>query len=145
MAFGQYTPHHTVEYYRYLRFFPDGSVIALTSAEHPTVMVPRLKHPKDLAQSEKMYFTGSCTLEDDLVMVVASKRGTPSLGGGRTVIKMHISLQIQRRKKVFSGKLGWRDFASHTIRAQGTIKSTFDLVNYLPFAFSRVKSMATGR
>ena len=46
--------------------------------------------------------------------------------------------------KVFSGKLGWKDFASHTVRDRGTIKANFDLVNYLPFTFSRVKSMAAG-
>ena len=30
-----YSPYHLVEYYRYLRFFPDGTVTTCTSADDP--------------------------------------------------------------------------------------------------------------
>ncbi|XP_075248252.1 F-box only protein 9-like [Convolutriloba macropyga] len=34
---------HTVEYYRYLKFFPDGQVLMYTSPEDPKLVVPKLK------------------------------------------------------------------------------------------------------
>lgn len=33
-----------VEYYRYVRFFPDGAVTIMTSPEDPTSVLPKLKH-----------------------------------------------------------------------------------------------------
>uniref|UniRef100_A0A672K0M2 F-box only protein 9 n=1 Tax=Sinocyclocheilus grahami TaxID=75366 RepID=A0A672K0M2_SINGR len=40
---GFYRAWHQVEYYRYLRFFPDGQVMMLTTPEDPLVTVPRLR------------------------------------------------------------------------------------------------------
>lgn len=38
-----YQPWHLVEYYRYLRFFADGSVLFLTSPDEPKLIVSKLK------------------------------------------------------------------------------------------------------
>lgn len=46
-----YRPVHVVKYYRYIRFFSDGSVIVLTSADEPMNVVGKLqnvKHRNDL-------------------------------------------------------------------------------------------------
>ncbi|XP_015279470.1 PREDICTED: F-box only protein 9 isoform X2 [Gekko japonicus] len=40
---GFYRAWHQVEYYRYLRFFPDGQVMMLTTPEEPQSIVPRLR------------------------------------------------------------------------------------------------------
>ncbi|XP_036405051.1 F-box only protein 9 isoform X4 [Megalops cyprinoides] len=40
---GFYRAWHQVEYYRYLRFFPDGQVMMLTTPEDPLITVPRLR------------------------------------------------------------------------------------------------------
>ncbi|KAM4680047.1 F-box only protein 9 isoform 2-T3 [Amazona ochrocephala] len=40
---GFYRAWHQVEYYRYLRFFPDGQVMMLTTPEDPQSIVPRLR------------------------------------------------------------------------------------------------------
>ncbi|XP_077586481.1 F-box only protein 9 isoform X2 [Stigmatopora nigra] len=40
---GFYRPWHHVDFYRYLRFFPDGSVIMLTTPEEPLSVVSRLR------------------------------------------------------------------------------------------------------
>ncbi|KAM4729911.1 F-box only protein 9 isoform 1-T1 [Anableps anableps] len=40
---GFYRAWHHVEYYRYLRFFPDGFVLMLTTPEDPLSVVPRLR------------------------------------------------------------------------------------------------------
>uniref|UniRef100_A0A0N5B114 F-box domain-containing protein n=1 Tax=Syphacia muris TaxID=451379 RepID=A0A0N5B114_9BILA len=41
-----YRPCHTVVYYRHFRFFADGSVIMVTSSDHPSQTVPFLKTKK---------------------------------------------------------------------------------------------------
>lgn len=40
---GFYRAWHQVDYYRYLRFFPDGQVMMLTTPEEPQSIVPRLR------------------------------------------------------------------------------------------------------
>lgn len=40
---GLYSPFHIVEYYRYIRFYPDGRVVHLTSPDHPRLVVGLLK------------------------------------------------------------------------------------------------------
>ena len=55
-------------------------MIAVTSADHPTIMVPRLKHPGKLARAEKLYFTGTYTLQGDMAVVVMSKIGEAKVG-----------------------------------------------------------------
>ncbi|XP_074189183.1 F-box only protein 9 isoform X4 [Rhinolophus sinicus] len=40
---GFYRAWHQVEYYRYIRFFPDGHVMMLTTPEEPQSIVPRLR------------------------------------------------------------------------------------------------------
>ena len=39
-----YAPWHLVEYYRYLRFFSDGTVLFLTTPEEPKITVSKLKN-----------------------------------------------------------------------------------------------------
>jgi hypothetical protein len=38
-----YRPWHLVEYYRYFRFFPDGTVLFLTTPDEPKTTVSKLK------------------------------------------------------------------------------------------------------
>ncbi|XP_033097435.1 F-box only protein 9-like [Anneissia japonica] len=38
-----YKPFHLVEYYRYLRVFPDGHAVMLTTAEEPSIVVSKLR------------------------------------------------------------------------------------------------------
>lgn len=39
-----YRPVQLVEYYRYIRFLPDGKVLMMTSADEPAQGVSKLKH-----------------------------------------------------------------------------------------------------
>lgn len=147
MERGQYTPHHLVVYYRYLRFFPDGTVVSVVSPDHPNVMVPKLKHPGDVALQENL-FTGTYALSeasDGHVLISLTKELDKFIGSKDNLVsqqKMSMTLEIQRWRKNHSGKLIWKDFTSHTIRPQGTISTQFDLANYLPFSFSRVRTLA---
>ena len=58
-------PIHLVTYYRYIRFFPDGRVISITSTTEPAVMVKALNgsNVKGLMQGEYQYENGQVTLE----------------------------------------------------------------------------------
>ena len=55
-----YQPYHLVTYYRYLRFFPNGSCVYYSSAEPPTQIVPFLKQC-----DRKDFFYGSYEVIDN--------------------------------------------------------------------------------
>ncbi|XP_053291922.1 F-box only protein 9 isoform X2 [Pleuronectes platessa] len=53
---GFYKSVHHVEYYRYLRFFPDGKVMMLTTPEVPLSIIPRLRTRNTRRQTIKPKF-----------------------------------------------------------------------------------------
>lgn len=65
-----YKPVHHVEYYRYLRFFPDGIVLMFTTADEPLIGVRRLKSrdPK-----RKEILRGFYRLHNDMVTIMLQK------------------------------------------------------------------------
>ncbi len=52
-----YRPWHMVEYFRYIRFFPDGKVLFLTTADKPGVTVASLRDrkPRNIATMRGRY------------------------------------------------------------------------------------------
>ncbi|XP_062851058.1 F-box only protein 9 isoform X2 [Trichomycterus rosablanca] len=73
---GFYRAWHQVDYYRYLRFFPEGKVIMLTTPEEPLVVVPRL-HIKNSRIDSILcghYRLSQDTDNQTKVYVVVSKR-----------------------------------------------------------------------
>nr|XP_046210222.1 F-box only protein 9-like isoform X1 [Oncorhynchus gorbuscha] len=73
---GFYRAWHQVEYYRYLRFFPDGQVMMLTTPEDPLVTVPRLRSRNTRVESIMCghYRLSQDTDNQTKVFVVVSKR-----------------------------------------------------------------------
>uniref|UniRef100_UPI00398F2E75 F-box only protein 9 isoform X3 n=1 Tax=Pristiophorus japonicus TaxID=55135 RepID=UPI00398F2E75 len=73
---GFYRAWHQVEYYRYLRFFPDGQVIMLTTPEDPQSIVPRLsvRSPRMDAVLFGHYRLSQETDNQTKVFVVLAKR-----------------------------------------------------------------------
>jgi hypothetical protein len=63
-----YAPWHLVEYYRYLRFFSNGTVIFFTSAEEPKSAVTKLKIP--LTSNEQTILKGTWSLNVSKVVIV---------------------------------------------------------------------------
>lgn len=49
-----YRPWHLVEYYRYLRFFPDQTVLFLTSPDEPKLTVSKLKTPNQVSSTTNL-------------------------------------------------------------------------------------------
>ena len=84
-----YQPWHLVEFYRYLRFFPDGTVLFLTSPDEPKLIVSKLKsniyhnHPlvhqqaknlQPFIMNEHSILRGTWTMALKTVSIVLIKR-----------------------------------------------------------------------
>ncbi|XP_042624277.1 F-box only protein 9-like isoform X1 [Cyprinus carpio] len=155
---GFYRAWHQVEYYRYLRFFPDGQVMMLTTPEDPLITVPRLRS-KNSRMDSVMF--GHFRLSQDTdnqtkVYVVVSKRKeeqkvaeyqrsrfcrrNPAPEAERT---FHVGLQLSSGGRQRFNKLVWIHHSCHiTYRSTGeTIVTAFDVDKmYTPLFFARVKS-----
>ncbi|XP_026882352.2 F-box only protein 9 [Electrophorus electricus] len=154
---GFYRAWHQVDYYRYLRFFPDGQVMMMTTPEEPLATVPRLRSRN--SRMESILF-GHYRLSQDpdnqtKVYVVVSKRKeervpdyqrsrfcrrNPTPDTDRT---FHVGLQLSSGGRQRFNKLVWIHHSCHiTYRSTGeTVITAFDLDKmYTPLFFARVKS-----
>ncbi|RVE44322.1 hypothetical protein evm_011046 [Chilo suppressalis] len=67
-----YRPWYLIDYYRYLRFFPEGLVLSWTTAEEPATCVGHLKHR---AARTTGIMPGHYRLVGDKVVIVIKKTG----------------------------------------------------------------------
>ncbi|XP_042887073.1 F-box only protein 9-like isoform X2 [Penaeus japonicus] len=150
-----YQPWHVVQYYRYVRFFPDGFVCMLTTPDEPVSVVSHLrtKEPGKLQVVKGMYrFNGpnvSLVLKRQSREMSNRRKGRRHIGGTTDVAEttFQIEFEIRPVKQRSHWQLVWRNY---------TITSTFydgkqnvsqievhDSNNFPPLAFSRVKSYTT--
>lgn len=152
-----YRPCYLVEYYRYLRFFPDGIVLMLTTPDDPYQSLYKLRHRKSKFQNV-MY--GRYKLIGSTVMAVVRKQtndhtASPASNFYRyrrqrqanvqelTDQTFHLELEIKNVKKRINCQLCWSRYSIHVVYRNGQeTVSNFDLVpsNFPSFWFSRVKS-----
>uniref|UniRef100_A0A8C8LLU7 F-box only protein n=1 Tax=Oncorhynchus tshawytscha TaxID=74940 RepID=A0A8C8LLU7_ONCTS len=150
---GFYRAWHQVEYYRYLRFFPDGQVMMLTTPEDPLVTVPRLRSRNTRVESIMCghYRLSQDTDNQTKVFVVVSKRkeepATPMCyrkhPAPETEHSFHVGLQLSSGGRQSFNKLNWIHHSCHiNYRSTGeTVVTAFDLDQmYASFFFARVKS-----
>lgn len=151
-----YQPYHRVEYYRYIRFFPEGKVLMLTSPENPYVVLPMLL---SRSSSPQGLLSGYYKLTGDRVTMVLKKV--------RSATEYLQTYRYRRLKNAHSGveggeqsfdaeftvktvgdrphwQLSWAQYAIHTINRltrEDTV-AEFELSNknYPPLLFSRVRS-----
>eukprot|EP00038_Savillea_parva_P002232 m.112050 g.112050 ORF g.112050 m.112050 type:complete len:479 (+) comp10770_c1_seq3:34-1470(+) len=149
-----YTPQHRIVYYRYIRCFPNGTALVVTTPDPPDKMVPRLKRPGTQAthaNSMPNLFMGNFRVDRDRVTLWVSKAAEnnrlPQSGRVRrepnTMVRLTITARIEHRRKSFSTRLavtGWSTCFVH----EGVPDETadHDISSFLPFIFSRVKSMS---
>jgi hypothetical protein len=88
-----YQPVFRVTYYRYLRFFPDGSVLAYMGPEEPKDVADWLR-PDKVDRKGKPFQAGVYGLEEDHVQ--AHLRSTNLQ---RTVFEMHLKVQSTGTRK----------------------------------------------
>ncbi|XP_036405037.1 F-box only protein 9 isoform X2 [Megalops cyprinoides] len=153
---GFYRAWHQVEYYRYLRFFPDGQVMMLTTPEDPLITVPRLRSRNSRVES---VLFGHFRLSQDTdnqtkVFVVVSKRKEEIAEyqknkfyrrnpGPDSEHSFHVGLQLSSGGRQRFNKLVWIHHSCHiTYRSTGeTVVTAFNVdKTYTPLFFARVKS-----
>uniref|UniRef100_A0A8C3AFD5 F-box only protein n=1 Tax=Cyclopterus lumpus TaxID=8103 RepID=A0A8C3AFD5_CYCLU len=154
---GFYRAWHHVEYYRYLRFFPDGHVVMLTTPEDPLLVVPRLR-TKNIRMDSVLLGHFRLSQETDnqtkvFAVVCKKKEVRIHLGmRGRFILRnpppeaehsFHVGLHLCSGGRQSFNKLVWIHHSCHiTYKLTGeTVITEFDLdSNYTPFFFARVKS-----
>ncbi|XP_039546430.1 F-box only protein 9 [Pimephales promelas] len=154
---GFYRAWHQVEYYRYLRFFPDGQAMMLTTPEDPLAAVPRLRSKNSRMDSIMLghYRLSQDTDNQTKVYVVVSKRKEEKVSEyqrGRFCRRnpvpdaersFHVGLQLSSGGRQRFNKLVWIHHSCHiTYRSTGeTVVTAFDVDKmYTPLFFARVKS-----
>ncbi|KAJ8416026.1 hypothetical protein AAFF_G00380480 [Aldrovandia affinis] len=154
---GFYRAWHQVEYYRYLRFFPDGQVMMLTTPEDPFITIPHLRSRN--SRGDSVMF-GHFRLSQDAdnqtkVFVVVSKKKEEKVAEyqknkfyRRTSVpdsehSFHVGLQLSSGGRQRFNKLVWAHHSCHiTYRSTGeTVVTAFNVdKTYTPLFFARVKS-----
>ncbi|XP_055609768.1 F-box only protein 9 [Uranotaenia lowii] len=144
-----YRPVQLVEYFRFFRFFADGTVLMLTSAEDPQNCVSKLK-PKWPTHHEIL--RGHYRLlNNELIIAIQRNRSNvqSQRPGRKKEIETDYGLQtfyleltiVSTAKRAFS-QLHWKQYSMVQIRNNQEKTTVFELVpnKYPPFYFSRVKS-----
>lgn len=148
---GFYRAWHQVEYYRYLRFFPDGQVMMLTTPDEPQVTVPQLRSRNARMES---VLVGHYRLSQDtdnqtkVFVVVAKRKEEKSRFNKRIPVNdaehsFHVGLQLASGGRQRFNKLIWIHHSCQiTYRSTGeTVVTAFDMDKmYTPLFFARVKS-----
>nr|XP_005156544.1 F-box only protein 9 isoform X1 [Danio rerio] len=155
---GFYRAWHQVEYYRYLRFFPDGQVMMLTTPEDPLVTVPRLRSKnsrmdsimfghyrlsQDTDNQTKVYVVVSKRKEEQKVSEYQRSRFCRRNPVPEAERSFHVGLQLSSGGRQRFNKLVWIHHSCHiTYRSTGeTVVTAFDVDKmYTPLFFARVKS-----
>lgn len=145
-----YKPCHVVQYYKYLRFFSDGTVLIYTSAEDPQTVVQILHQPPYRDPSiHKGYFrlTGTDTVNVYYQRVTKPRKDVTRgrKKGETTEIREHhffMNLVLRDSSRKRNAKLMWEMY-SYQIknRKSGeTSENQIDTDSFKPFTFSGVRS-----
>ncbi|NWZ23212.1 FBX9 protein, partial [Asarcornis scutulata] len=154
---GFYRAWHQVEYYRYLRFFPDGQVMMLTTPEDPQSIVPRLRTKNTRTDAILLghYRLSQETDNQTKVFAVIMKKKEEKpidyhkyryfrrVPVQETDHSFHVGLQLCSSGRQRFNKLVWIHHSCHiTYKSTGeTAVTTFDIDKmYTPLFFARVKS-----
>lgn len=154
---GFYRAWHHVEYYRYLRFFPDGSVVMLTTPEDPLSVVPRLRTRNTRMDSvmfghfrlsqetdnQTKVFAVVCKKKEEKAAEIQRNRFCRRNPAPEAEHTFHVGLHLSSGGRQSFNKLVWNHHSCHiTYKLTGeTVITTFDLDRmYTPFFFARVKS-----
>jgi len=149
-----YRPFHLVEYYRYLRFFPDGNVLMLVSPDEPSASLSRLRHRN--AKVPGM-LRGHYKLSDRKVTCVLKRIKTAEYVSYRYKRQRNAAKEADASEQTYTveldinplgrrshAKLTWTQYtvcSLHKASGQESV-SSFDLTPqaFPPLAFSRVRS-----
>ncbi|XP_076301269.1 F-box only protein 9 [Lasioglossum baleicum] len=143
-----YRPWQLVEYFRYLRFFPEGKVLMLTSTDEAQACVNAMK---SRIPRNPSVLIGHYRLHDNFVTVVLKKQETKSVAVTRKKKReptheqtFHIEFEIKDHYKRTNSLLKWLGYTIVTRygnehEARMSLKCAI-AGRYPPLKFSRVKS-----
>ncbi|XP_063953061.1 F-box only protein 9-like isoform X2 [Lytechinus pictus] len=151
-----YKPWHLVEYHRFLRVFPDGTIMMVSSSEDPQSVVSKMH--KNYPMSGRML--GQYFIDGNILSAVLDKEKVKEIDTGRRYMRhrnaqqnlpdseqtFELELNITSYGRRPNMKLEWKRYACRTLyRSTGNENITeFDMTHqFYPFYFSRVKSYAT--
>ena len=148
-----YRPVQIVEYFRLIRFFADGTLLMMTSADELQVSVNRLKTPK-LAMQSREILKGNYHYQDNHVLIVIKKASTnvsqkykrKNVENDNNYLTFFMELEIGNSPKRNFTKLSWKNYSVSQLSNNQEISSDYDLrssAKYPPFFFSHVKSYHT--
>ncbi|XP_064652040.1 F-box only protein 9-like [Lineus longissimus] len=141
-----YRPVFIVEYYRYIRFYTDGTAVMVTSAEDPNIIVNQLNCARPGISG--MLF-GRYQIVGNQITAVLKRPNIQNNRNRRNQIAdieqtFHLDLLISGRKNL---RLKWQHFAVHTLKKSSnhTNMCEFELTTnaYPTLHFARVRSYST--
>lgn len=149
-----YRPWHIVEYYRYIRVFPDGVIMMLTSPEQPKDVVSKLRWK---SASVEGILKGHYRLVDNILSGVLQREKPKDSEGSYQRFKrrnrnnnvsgvkeqtFHVEFNLTGPGRCNNTKLEWLHYSCETWYSASTVASVseFDLSSFHPLIFSRVKS-----
>ncbi|KAI1278726.1 F-box only protein 9 [Halotydeus destructor] len=144
-----YRPCYLVEYYRYLRFFPGGVVLMLTTPDDPQISLPKLKFRKP---KSPLVLSGHYCLLDNRISAGFKRIHYDEEPAGRkrgkmkvttTEQKFQVEVQLNTVRGMKNHQLIWTNYSVTHTRGKGPEAiTTFDLSlnKFPPFYFSRVKN-----
>ncbi|XP_039750517.1 F-box only protein 9 [Pararge aegeria] len=145
-----YRPWYLIDYYRYLRFFPEGLVLMWTTAEEPAACVGHLKYRE--TKNSLGIMSGHYRLVGDTVVIFIKKPCSEKTPASNTRFRarrkeaaepheqvFQLELQVRSLRAHRNWQLAWRRYAVSTRREQW---SAFELApgKFPPFAFSPVRA-----
>lgn len=146
-----YRPVQLVEYFRLIRFFANGDVFMMTSADELQVSVNKLKNAKNAYQSREV-LKGHYHYQDDHVLIVIKKStiGSSNImqkfrrknSDNENYLTFFMELEIGNTSKKKFSKLMWKNYSVSQVINNQEISSDYELQSskYPPFFFSHVKS-----
>jgi F-box protein 9 len=147
-----YRPVQIVEYFRLIRFFADGTLFMMTSADDLQNSVNRLKNPKIAMQSRDI-LRGNYHYQDNHVLIVIKKSPTNVTQKYKRkniesddCLTFFMELEIGNSPRRNFAKLSWKNYSVSHISNKQEISTDYDLrssAKYPPFFFSHVKSFLT--
>ncbi|CUS25041.1 LAQU0S25e00562g1_1 [Lachancea quebecensis] len=121
------SPVHMITYYRYFRFYPDGSCLRLVTTDEPSNVVRGFDCDKDIKNADLCHW--SLSIDDDLSVITITRRNDKYSFEEKLRIHRHAHKRHQRLKWMSSGAFDDRGE-----------RIDFSMRNEKPFSFSRVTS-----
>ncbi|SCV00222.1 LAME_0G08350g1_1 [Lachancea meyersii CBS 8951] len=121
------SPVHMITYYRYLRFYPDGTCLRLVSTDEPSVVVRHFKCEHLLKNTELCRW--SCSIDDDFSVLTIKRRNEK--------YQFVETLQISSHGRRLYHRLNW--VRSEAFKDTGD-RVEFSMHSEKPFSFSRVNT-----